>query len=236
MKKIISLVILLTTLMLGATGCARSLVAREEEEKEAMLEYMYDKYGVEFQVDSSTIKMTTRSYIFRCSLKGTTNEDEKAQITVYKHTDNREEPYEDTYFPMLICDDIEERVIQELDGKIEPYKAYVYANLTCFVNNKYREGEQLDQYLEEYGDKSIAYSIAVFVLDQGTNEENKELAQEILDILKESDIGNAGIAILCLEENVYAERTRDNSRAPLRNADGTNAYVYRYAGEIYDEF
>ena len=81
MKKIILLVILLTTLMLGATGCARSLVAREEEEKEAMLEYMYDKYGVEFQVDWSAIKMTTETYIFNCSLKGTTDENEKGQIT-----------------------------------------------------------------------------------------------------------------------------------------------------------
>ena len=233
MKKLISLVIVLTTLMLGATGCARSLVAREEEEKEAMLEYMYDKYGVEFQVDWSTIKMTTETYIFNCSLKGTTDENEKGKTTVYWHTEESGEPCHDTYFPTLICDDIEKRVLQELDGKIEPYKVYVDAG-DSWADNKYRSKEQLDQYLEECGDNHIACELVIYVLDQGSDEANEAFAQEILEIVSEAETGTLYTVILCLEESVFEERMRSGSRAPLRNADGRSAYAYRYTGEISD--
>ena len=233
MKKLISLVIVLTTLILGATGCARSLVAREEEEKEAMLEYMYDKYGVEFQVDWSAIKMTTETYIFNCSIKGTTDENEKGQITVYWHTEESGEPCHDTYFPILISDNIEERVIQELDGKIQPYKAYVDARHS-YVDNKYRAEEQLDQYLEECGDKDIACSLGIYVLDQGSDEANEAFVQEILGIVSEAKTGTLSTGIFFLEESIFEERTRYNSNAPLRNADGKSAYAYRYVGEISD--
>lgn len=181
-----------------------------KQEKE-MLAYMYEKYGVEFQVDWSARTIYKDSYdSWNCSIKGNTNEDARGKIEVHRWRNRKDNPYADTYFPILIREEIEKRVHKVFEGYIEPCKAYVKADAN-YVDNKFCSIDQIDQYLEEKGTRGTEYYITILIPDDGDEKRAEELEEKVLERLKIANIGNCHYNIFWMDKNVYEGMTNSKS-------------------------
>ena len=211
MKGIKRVVIVLSAIigsMLGLAGCGYNSGPTFEERTQAMLVYMQEKYGVEFQVDWSSRSVTRDYHSWNCSLKGNTDENKKGEVEVYQWYMKEGEPYWDTYFSIMIRGEVEERVLSVLSDIAEPYKLAIVGS--GFLDIKYDSIEQLDQYLEEEGNELTVYGVQIAVHDQGDAELNKALFRQLKECLKKANIGNPYFNLFFLSAEQYEGVDKSN--------------------------
>jgi len=217
-KTIVVLGMLLSTILM-LTGCGPGFEARTQE----MLEHMNEKYGIELQVDWSSQAVTREYHSWNCSIKGNTDESERGKIVVQRWHDREDEPFSDNYFSIMVRGIIEERVKAALNECLEEYKTYVVDE--GIIDNKYTSVDQLDECLEEYGNKFTGHTVKVVVPDQGDEAANEALAKKVSECLRNANIGNPYLNIFCVSEDKYEKVDRDNV-VDINVGD----YVYRHAG------
>lgn len=222
-KKIVVILAVLISALLMMVGCGPSFEERTQE----MLDHMYEKYGIELQVDWSSQAVTREYHSWNCSIKGNTDESQRGKIEVQRWHDNEEDPFCDNYFSIMVREIVEERVKAELDDCAEQYKAYVIG--AGIVDNKYTSVDQLDECLEEYGKKFTGHAVKVVVPDQGDEAANEALTKEISECLKNANIGNPYLNIFCMSKEKYEKIDRNNI-TDVKIDD----YVYRRAGRNMD--
>jgi len=207
---------------LALTGCQNT------EKKEAeMLAHMYEKYGVELQVVGFAETIHSYSYdTWHCTVIGESNLDENEQIEVHRWRNRKEDKFADTYFPVVIRAEVDSRVNKKLEEVFDEYKMYVMDS-GVFVDNKYASVEQYEEYLEEVGNDCADYVVKVILHDCGSEAANERLVQQVLENLREANIGNPYMNVFCMTEDKYEEITRENI-SYIKTSD----YTYRYGGEL----
>jgi len=207
---------------LALTGCQNT------EKKEAeMLAHMYEKYGVELQVEGFAETIHNDSYDrWYCTVIGESNLDEKEQINVNRWRNREENKFSDDYYPVVIRAEVESRVNKKLEEILVEYKMYVKST-GSYVDNKYSSLEQYEEYLEEKGNDCACYVVKVILHDCGSEAANEKLVQQVLENLREANIGNPYMNVFCMTEDKYEEITRENI-SYIKTSD----YTYRYGGEL----
>jgi len=198
------------------------------DKKEAeMLAHMYEKYGVELQVVGFAETIHSYSYDrWYCTVIGESNLDEKEQINVNRWRNRKENKFSDDYYPVVIRAEVESRVNKKLEEILDEYKMYV-KSMGSYVDNKYSSLEQYEEYLEEKGNDCACYVVKVILHDCGSEAANEKLVQQVLENLREANIGNPYMNVFCMTEDKYEEITRENI-SYIKTSD----YTYRYGGEL----
>lgn len=216
-------VIILLSLVVFCSGCGRT----QKEQTEEVLAHMYEKYGVEFQIDWESQTVTGSCDSYNLSLKGNTDEALRGKVQVEYWFDS-ENPWRDNYFLVLAQSVVQERVKNAI-GDAFLYKMEIRTNLDA-VDNKYCSVEQFDEYLTERGEKISGHSLNLLVQDQGSEEANIRFEQEVKELLRNADIGNLFLVFVCFNEEDWAEvKTSD----PLYSL--TDVYTYRTNKDLFDE-
>lgn len=205
-----------------------------EKQQQEMLEHMYKKYGIRLQVDWSDKTVYADGYNqWNCSIEGTTNENQKGKIEVIRWRKKREQQFEDTYYPILISSEIENRVHKALDKYFDEYKAYVRPDNT-YVANKFNSINQIEEYFKEKPAECTCYHVTIHLPDHANNNYDKT-EKKLSEILKSADIDNCYYIIYWTDKEIYNNITSENSiNINTMKKNGKKIYNKRIRNTIYE--
>ena len=219
--------IVLYAMILGGIVLFSGCEGIEDKQTKEMFAHMYEKYGVEFQIDWESRTVTGSYDSYNLSLKGNTDEEQKGlvQVEYWFDTDNL---WRDNYFVILTQPVVQERIENVINDAF-PYKMKISPR-SYSVDNKYRSVEQFDEYVKERGDNISGHSIRIFVQDQGSEAENIRFEKEVKELLRKANIGNPFLLFVCFKEDDFVEIDTDVFINNYRDV-----YTYRTNKNLYDE-
>jgi len=128
-KHFILAIVFSTLLFLGGCGMLNMFTESYEDIRNEMLQHLYEKYGIEFTGDS--LERGHQDYLIAFPTGGNMHED-FVRMQRYGSGDNVR--YVDTFFGVIIRDDLEARVTAALADIGLPVKVFFPSNNTFFNN------------------------------------------------------------------------------------------------------
>ena len=129
-RKISILAIVFTTLLfLGGCGMLNMFTESYEDIRDEMLQHLYEKYGIEFTGDS--LERGSHDYLIAFPTDGNKHED---FVRMRRHAMSDGVVFYDTFFGVIIRDDLEARVTAALADIGLPVKVFFPSNNTYFNN------------------------------------------------------------------------------------------------------
>jgi len=199
LKRILALA-LLFILTIGLSGCTNK--------KEIMLEHLKEKYGQEF-VPGYMAGISTYPTLF-CYPKGGDPETDRVWIEMTEYTDGSFS-FRDTYFGIIIREDVEAEVLAACSDLPLPMKAYFDSGDGAY-NNLFDSTKTYADLKEDEIDSGERYNHAVTIAIpfDGTDDDEKEkYATQIFDKIEQN--GYYGrIFVRCYPSEVFEKITRKN--------------------------
>ncbi len=163
-KRLIVLMGIMLITMMGMTGC----MSEKERMEEEMLAHMYEKYGVEFEVQEFIGRGIDCSYdVWYCNAKG--DHPETDRIEVHRWYGGEETEYSDDYFSRLVRDEVERKIGEVVDNYVPEYKIYMSLG-TTYASEEYCSITQLEDYVQD-PDRGSAFKIFIYLLDTVNDED-----------------------------------------------------------------
>lgn len=197
---IIPLVIIL---ILGVGGCMNILPMNDEAIKDEILAHLSQKYnGQEFEALSLE---KGYSITLRCYPKG--GDPQADNVRVEKITRDGETIYEDTYFGIIIRDEIESEIISACSGLPLPMKAHFKSNLQSFDNDF--DGTKTYADLKQWiaNGNSSRFSVTVIVCADDSDKES--YSEQIFNKLEKTDF-HGMIDVCFYPSEAFEKITRTN--------------------------
>ena len=207
---------LIAILIIGGTGCI-NIPLSDSAMKNELLTHLYEKYGVEFE----PIKLVRGggSNTLYCYPKGGCPEEDR--IWVNKERVQGEMYFRDTYFTIIIREDLEAEVFAAISDLPLPKKVLLESDTLIFDPSNIFESTKtyadLMQAIND-GNASARFSIAVAISADDLNEsEREEYANQIFDRLEKDGFpGLVNILFYPSEAFEKITRSRESQDALFR--------------------
>jgi hypothetical protein len=204
MKKIfIILVTMLTILLLGGCGFMDIFSQSNESIRDEMLKHLYQKYGVEF----TAISLERGHHDFLVAYP-TGGDPEVDVVGVQRHVRGGTTEFRDTFFGVIIREDIETRLAEALSDLGMPVQV-VFPSSTVFFDNKFDSEKTFSDFNEWVNEENPIRLIVSVFLGFDSEKETDNVVAQVFD--KIQDLGYMLIIDLYLTPpTIHGQVTRSN--------------------------
>ena len=205
----------------------------KEEVKQQMLDYIENKYDMEFKVKDVAYKSWSRDWEdMRAYPKDGDPED---TFEVYRFTeDNGEVYYTDFYFVNLMQDEYEEYINGFISKYFEEYKFVVGFGLPIKVENNFTKDITFEEF-RQYADEKTNVTVKLYL--PAENEEEIETEVEKLYKDLSNDIGEGDLLVFGYSDEVYKTEVeeKENSYNTVKSSFRIDKTWFREKTEFMEE-
>lgn len=171
----------------------------KEEVKQQMLDYIENKYDMEFEVKDVAYKSWSRDWEdMRAYPKDGDPED---TFEVYRFTENNGEVYyTDFYFVDLMQDEYEEYIDGFIGKYFQEYKFVVGFGLPIKVENSFSTDITFEEF-KQYADKQTNVTVKLYL----PSEDEEEIETEVENLYEDlsNDIGEGDLLVFGYSNEIY---------------------------------
>lgn len=224
-KKKLAIIGMTTLMILVMSGCMRS----GERKSQEMLAHMYEKYGVEFEIQSYIPQNVDCSYdVWFCNAKD--NDPELDKIEVHKYS---KDEYIDNYYTRLVREEIEKRAMDVILQVAEEGK--VYLSTLKYAEEEYTMPDQLDEFLQTDRGQ-YAFGMMVYIMDREKEGiKNQDVIDKLQAGLLEGGVGKPRVRVFFIKnDEIYQQIDRETHLDMIYWSGEKQIYTNDYSGNISD--